>query len=342
MKILMIGGTSFFGKEIVELALAAGHEVTIFSRGNARPSFWDRVEHINGDRNDTADFAAKLAGKQFDAVIDNIAFNGEHVTTTLAALQGNVGRYILTSTTAVYIGTGSFDQPLTEADARYELPANPQLASFPKPTPAGMIGYATGKLAAEKVLIEQQHVAYTIIRPHIVVGPEDNSGRLQFFCQRLQDGKPLIMTNGGVQSLQFVYSRDLAQSYLLALNSKRAVNQAYTLAGDKTCRLVEWVELLAQRLGVQPHLISIPGEVIESAPFHYAENWVLKGTLTFEVSKAVHDLGLQRTPSGAWTEACAHWYMETTHVAESPGYADRAQEVEFINRYQNLVADLVA
>ena len=113
MKILMIGGTSFFGKEIVELALEAGHEVTIFSRGNARPDFWDRVAHINGDRNDSADFATKLAGKQFDVVIDNIAFNGEHVATTLAALRGNIGRYILTSTTAVYIGAGPFDQPLT-------------------------------------------------------------------------------------------------------------------------------------------------------------------------------------------------------------------------------------
>ncbi len=342
MKILMIGGTSFFGKGIVELALEAGHEVTIFSRGNARPAFWDRVEHINGDRNDTADFSAKLAGKQFDAVIDNIAFNGEHVTTTLAALRGNVGRYILTSTTAVYISAGPFDQPLTEADARYELPANPQLASFPKPTPAGMIGYATGKRAAEKALIEQQQVAYTIIRPHIVVGPGDNSGRLQFFCQRLQDGKPLIMTNGGVQSLQFIYSRDLAQSYLLALNSERAMNQAYTLAGDKTCRLVEWVELLAQHLGVQPNLISIPGEVIENAPFQYAENWVMKGTLTFDVSKAMQELGFQPSPIEAWTKVCAQWYREAEHAADSPGYADRAQEVELVNRYQNLVADLVA
>ncbi len=53
MKILMIGGTSFFGKEIVELALDAGHEVTIFSRGNARPDFWDRELHLEQYLNDT-------------------------------------------------------------------------------------------------------------------------------------------------------------------------------------------------------------------------------------------------------------------------------------------------
>lgn len=341
MKILMIGGTAFFGKEIVELALAAGHEVTIFSRGNSRPDVWDRTDHIIGDRNDAADFATKLAGKQFDAVIDNIAFNGEHVTTALTALRGNIGRYILTSTTAVYISAESFDQPLREADARYELPANPQLATFPKPTPAGMIGYATGKLAAEKVLIAQKQVAYTIIRPHIVVGPEDNNGRLQFYCQRLQDGKSLIMTNGGVQSLQFVFSRDLAHSYLLALNSELAVNQVYTVAGDKTYRLVDWVELLAAHLDIQPNLISIPGGVVDRAPFSYAENWVMKGTLTFDVSKAVQELGFRPTPIDAWTAVCANWYRETKHPADSPGYADRAQEIEFANRFQAMVTHIV-
>ena len=197
-----------------------------------------------------------------------------------------------------------------------------------------MIGYATGKLAAEKALIEQEQVDYTIIRPHIVVGPEDNSGRLQFFCQRLMDGKPLILTNGGVQSLQFIYSRDLAQSYLLALTSKQAVNQIYTLAGNKTCRLVEWVELLAEQLGVSPNLISIPGDVIESAPFNYAENWVLRGTLTFDVSKTVRDLGFRPTSIETWTEVCAKWYSETAHAADSPGYTDRDREVEFASLYQ--------
>lgn len=342
MKILMIGGTSFFGKEIVELALEAGHEVTIFSRGNARPDFWDRVAHISGDRNDLTDFATKLAGKQFDVVIDNIAFNGEHVSNTLTALEGNIGRYILTSTTAVYISACPFDQPLTEAHANYELPTNPQLAAFPKPTPAGMIGYATGKLAAEKVLIEQDQVDYTIFRPHIVVGPEDNSGRLQFFCQRLMDGRALILTNGGVQSLQFIYSRDLARSYLLALNNDRTVNQVYTLAGDKTCRLLEWVGLLSEHLGVRSTLVSIPDDVIERAPFQYAENWVLKGTLTFDVSKAVCELGFQPTPIETWTEVCATWYTETAHAADSPGYADRDQEVEFASRFQTMVSNFVA
>ena len=340
MKILVIGGTSFFGKEIVELALNAGHEVTVFSRGNVRPDFWKQIDHIAGDRNDADDFASKLANKQFDAVIDNIAFNRDHVVNALIALGENFGRYILTSTTAVYIGAGPFDQPLREVDTNYDLPENPQLAPYPKPTPAGMIGYATGKLAAEKALIEQEQIPYTIIRPHIVVGPEDNSGRLQFFCQRLTDGNPLVLINGGVQSVQFVYSHDLARSYLLALDSARAINQVYTITGDKTCRLVDWVEMAANYLGVQPNLIPIPLEVVQQADFTYAENWVLRGTLTFDISKAVADLGFQPTPIEKWTKTVAQWYQDTTHTSDSPGYADRDKEIELAENYLEKIARL--
>lgn len=93
MKILVIGGTSFFGKDIVELALDAGHQVAVFSRGNQRPDFWERVDHISGDRTDKIDFAKKLANQQFDAVIDNIAFNREHVVNALNVFQGNIGRF---------------------------------------------------------------------------------------------------------------------------------------------------------------------------------------------------------------------------------------------------------
>jgi nucleoside-diphosphate-sugar epimerase len=342
MKILIIGGTSFFGKEIVELALDAGHEVTIFSRGNARPDFWSKINHITGDRNDVVDFANKLSDKHFDAVIDNIAFNRDHVVNTLTALEDNIGRYILTSTTAVYIGAGPFDQPLRENDVRYDLPENPQLATFPEPTSAGMVSYATGKIAAERALVSQQRVPYTIIRPHIVVGPEDNHGRLQFFCQRLTDGKPLMLINGGVQSVQFVFSRDLARTYLLALDSTNAVNQVYTITGNKTCRLIEWVELLANYLGVQPTVIPIPLDVLQKTDFSYAEGWVLRGTLTFDVSKAIADLIFQPTPIEKWTKIVAQWYQETTHANDSPGYSEREKEIKFAEKYLAKIAQLTS
>ena len=168
--------------------------------------------------------------------------------------------------------------------------------------------------------------------------PDDNHGRIQFFCQRLLDGRPLLLINGGIQSVQFVYSRDLARSYLLALGSTNAVNQVYIITGNKTCRLIDWVELLASCLGVQPEVIPIPLDVLEKAGFTYAEGWVLRGTLTFDVSKAIADLNFQPTAIEEWTKMVAQWYQESTHANDSPGYADRDKEIEFASNLLEKIA----
>ena len=201
------------------------------------------------------------------------------------------------------------------------------------PSPKGLLDYAAGKIAAERALIEQVDVPYTIIRPSHVVGPEDNLNCVQFYFQRLMDGEPLILTNGGVHSFQPVYRRDLANAYLLALDSSRAVNEAYTIAQTKTCRLVEWVEYAATCLGVRSNLLNIPADVIDRADFTYAEPHHYTGTMTIDVSKAVSDLRFQATPIESWTEATARWYRETVNHADSRGYEDRAKEVEFARRY---------
>ncbi len=72
MHVLIIGGTQFIGKCIVRKLLERGHTVTIFTRGRARPEFWDQAEHIIGDRRDEQRFQAQLAGRWFDAVIDTV------------------------------------------------------------------------------------------------------------------------------------------------------------------------------------------------------------------------------------------------------------------------------
>lgn len=121
MRILVIGGTQFFGKLIVEQFLARGDQVTIFSRGLRRPEFWDAVEHIPGDRDDHAAFVRSLRQHAFDVVIDNIAFDQGDVEAAIQAFAGRVGRYVLTTSGAVY-ATRRFDAvrrlaPIREEDA---------------------------------------------------------------------------------------------------------------------------------------------------------------------------------------------------------------------------------
>ena len=101
MKVLIIGGTRYMGRLAVEQLLERGDEVTVFSRGNVRPVWWDRVHHIAGDRTDRADFTEKLKGRAFDAVIDMRAFRKEDVESAHDTFYGTCGRYLMVSTGSV-------------------------------------------------------------------------------------------------------------------------------------------------------------------------------------------------------------------------------------------------
>ena len=192
---------------------------------------------------------------------------------------------------------------------------------------------AAFQIEAEQELLSQNEVPFTIIRPPGVIGPEDNLGRCQFYLQRLLDGQPLILTNGGIQSVQPVYSKDLARAYILALGNGKAMNQTYTVAQPKTFRHVDWVELAARCLAVKPNLVSIPAEVMRDAGFVYAEPWTYTATFTFDVSRAVADLGFRPTSVESWTDITARWYRDAQHSEDTAGYADRALEVLFAQTF---------
>jgi nucleoside-diphosphate-sugar epimerase len=101
MRVLIIGGTRYMGRLAVEQMLERGDDVTVFSRGNARPAWWDRVRHISGDRTDFPEFHAKLRGRSFDAVIDTRAFRKEQVESSHDTFHGSCGRYLMVSTGSV-------------------------------------------------------------------------------------------------------------------------------------------------------------------------------------------------------------------------------------------------
>ncbi len=187
-------------------------------------------------------------------------------------------------------------------------------------------------MAAEKALMGQSDVHYTILRPHFVAGPDDRLGFARFYCQRLLDGKPLILTNGGIQPFQPIYRRDLAKAFILALDNNQAVNQAYNIAQQKDYPLIDWVRLVAQYLGVEPKLVNVPDKVLQTADFKYAELFT-DNTVTVDISKAQSQLGFQPTPLQTWTEITCNWYLETEYEDDAPGYADRDKEVELARHH---------
>lgn len=324
--VLVIGGTTFFGKAIVEHLLKDGHTVTVFSRGQQLPSFMENVSHVKGDRNNEDDFA-QMKGQSFDAVIDNIAYTAADVRQALDVFKGNIGRYIFTSSAASYY-TASMTMPLKEPNVDFSFTPPEEEKDTPLWT------YTMGKIEGEQTLFEQSDIPFTIIRPPIVLGPEDVTLRGYFYFQRLMDGKPLILSNGGVQSFRLAYSQDLAKGYLLAMNSEQAAGQAYNIAQGEVVTLKSMIDLSAEALGAKADIVSIPSDIFEKTEFEYPETYARMTNFMLDNSKAEKELGYTTTPFKDWISETVLWYRDEYQGKDSAGYEHRDKEVEFAEWFQ--------
>src|SRR3954452_22975929 len=99
MRILVIGGSSFVGRAIVQASIDAGHDITLFNRGKTDPGAFPEAEHLTGDRN--GDLSA-LTGREWDATVDVCAYVPAQVRSLLTALGASAGHYAFISTISVY------------------------------------------------------------------------------------------------------------------------------------------------------------------------------------------------------------------------------------------------
>src|SRR5262245_66596704 len=93
MKLLVLGGTRFLGRAVVDVALADGHEVTLFNRGQTNPDLYRTVEQLHGDRTDDLSL---LRGGHWDAVVDTSGYVPGVVRAAANALH-EVGLYCFVS-----------------------------------------------------------------------------------------------------------------------------------------------------------------------------------------------------------------------------------------------------
>ena len=122
-RLLLIGGPSFIGLHTIEHSLAAGHEVTMFNRGLTNPAAYPEVERIRGDRTAPADLR-RLAGREWDAVVDTCGYDHRVVQLSTDVLRGRVGHYTFISSVGVY---RDFAAPRREDDPLAELVGDPDV-----------------------------------------------------------------------------------------------------------------------------------------------------------------------------------------------------------------------
>lgn len=232
MKLLVLGGTKFLGRAAVEAALARGHEVTLFNRGETNPELFPETEKLRGDR--ALDLSA-LEGRTWDAVIDPSGYVPHVVRSSAQALSESVGDYLFISSVSVY---DAFSEPNDEESTLEELaddkPVDRLLEDYSN--------YGALKVLCERAVAETMPDRHTLVRPGLIVGPHDPTGRFTYWPHRIARGGEVLVPGPPERTVQFIDVRDLA-SWLIDLlehkagGSFNAINEGVSWqALAETCR----------------------------------------------------------------------------------------------------------
>jgi 2'-hydroxyisoflavone reductase len=198
MRVLIIGGTAFVGRHIAQAAIDAGHEVSLFHRGQTGASLFPHATHLQGDRDE--DLSA-LAGSRWDATIDVCAYFPRQVRSLAAALDGRGGRYVLISSVSAYGPAVPWNYaesaPLAEV-------------SDPDATTVTNENYGGLKVACEQASRQLFGRGTCIIRPTYVIGPYDRSYRFTWWVDRLARGGRVLAPGHPDDPIQLIDARDQA------------------------------------------------------------------------------------------------------------------------------------
>jgi 2'-hydroxyisoflavone reductase len=209
MKLLVLGGTKFLGRHVVETAIARGDEVTIFNRGLHNAELYPEVEKLRGDRDGGLDV---LRGRRWDAVVDTSGYVPRVVRASAEVLADAVDQYVFISSISVY------------ADNRRPNDEDSPTATLADETIEEMTGETYGPL---KALCERAAEALLPgrvlnVRAGLIVGPYDPTGRFTYWTERVARGGEVLAPAPRERQIQFVDARDLAAWILRMIDARRA------------------------------------------------------------------------------------------------------------------------
>lgn len=209
VKILVIGGTRFVGRALVDAALAHGHEVEVFHRGNSAHALPAGVKSLIGDR--TKDFTSLQTGS-WDVVIDTCGYRPHEIHAMADVLLGRINKYVFVSTVSVY--SNSIPEA---ADENAELASTKKvLAGDPISMPIDGHTYGPLKVLCEEAVL-LHYPSAVIIRPTYVIGAFDYTERYPTWIRRMRDNAHVQCPNPSDAPMQYIDARDLAELTLNAI-----------------------------------------------------------------------------------------------------------------------------
>ena len=209
MKILILGGTKFLGRHLVDAALVRDHEVTLFNRGKTNPDLFPNVETIIGDRGQDVE---KLSGREWDAVIDVAGYLPRVVRLSAQGLHGRVGRYVYISSISAYAGFSKIGT--NESDPVGKL-KDESVEEITDET------YGPLKALCEKTVQDLYGDRALIVRPGLIVGPHDPTDRFTYWPMRVKRDGDMLTPEKPEAPIQVIDVRDLS-AFIIKLMEENA------------------------------------------------------------------------------------------------------------------------
>ena len=228
-----MGGTRFVGRPLVNRLLAAGHELSLFTRG--RQPLPAGVEHLRGDRS-SAEGLAALQDRPFDVIVDSSGRTVEDTRQVIARTGPPSHRLVYVSSAGVYADSELW--PLDE-----DAPTDPQSRH-------------AGKLDTEAWL-RQEGIPFTSFRPTYIVGPGNYNPVESWFFDRIVHGRPVPLPGDGSTITQLGHVSDLAAAMARCIEVEAATNRIYNCTGSQGISFRGLVAAAARACGTDPEAVAI-------------------------------------------------------------------------------------
>lgn len=282
MNVLVLGGTKYFGKRLVEILLKHGEKVTVISRRDIDIEFMGKVKFRKADRDNRRELANALANEKFDVVFDQICYASNSAQLLLDRTAGKVGKYVLTSTQSVYEKSGvvvESDFDPTTASIMFG-----DRSDFPFPEK-----YGEGKRMSEAVYFQNAMVPVAALRIPVVFGPDDYTMRLKNLVQKVKKGEPILITNHDAR-FSLIHAEDAAKTlYKLATTNVVGPLNVASVDTYSIGQLVSLIETITQGKAT----------IVSSGDTELHNRLAGDETRTMDVTKAV-GLGFQTTKAQDW------------------------------------------
>jgi nucleoside-diphosphate-sugar epimerase len=264
MRILIIGGTRFIGPCVVRCLTDAGHDVTLFHRGETEADKTSEVHQIYGDRRDLPSFAAEFKVAAPDVVLDMILYTEEEARVLMRVFKGAARRIVAISSADVYraygrllrLEQGEADPvPLNEdAPLRERLYPYREHAEGPDD-----FKYHYDKILVERVVMSDAFLPGTVLRLPAVYGPSDPQHRLFDYLKRMDDNRPAILLEDAQSRWRWTrgYVENVADAIALAVTNERAANRIYNVGEMNAFTEADWVRSIGQAAGWNGEVVTL-------------------------------------------------------------------------------------